>query len=86
MLRILILFISITLLFACANKQTVSSKGASKKALTEEKEIDFGRFYIDATKEKVLGNYEKAAKLYKQALSIDPYSAAATNYELRLVL
>jgi len=54
------------------------------KALSEKEKINFGRNYIDASKEKVLGNFEKAQKLYQKAISIDPYSAAA-HYELGIV-
>lgn len=84
--RYFVLLFSILFIVACSSSQkaAIDRKGKSPKAypqLDESKAVAFGRTYIDATKEKLLGNYEKAAKLYQKALAIDPYSAAA-NYEL----
>lgn len=82
MLKNLFYISSLLLFVGCSSqKNTSSSEGKSVKELTQKQEVAFGRMYLDASKEKVLGNYEKAAKNYKEALTINPYSAAA-NYEL----
>lgn len=89
MLRLKNIFLLITaaLLFACSSTQNVTSEKAvsvPQQELTEEQEVEFGRIYINATKEKILGNQEKAIKLFQQALKIDQSSAAA-HYELGLL-
>ncbi len=54
------------------------------KELNEKEKIAFGNFYMDGTREKLLGNYTKAQSFYEKALSIDNSNAAA-HYELGLV-
>ena len=68
---------------ACSTSKKVASTSIPVKVLTEKEKVAFGRTYLDATKEKVLGNYEAAVSKFKSALNINPYSAAA-NYELGL--
>lgn len=73
----------ILLTFSCSPGGKVQAdKG--KDTLTEKQKIQFGNYYMDATKEKLLGNYDKAEELYKKAIDIDEASAAA-HYELGLV-
>ena len=86
---VLILSLSI-LLFSCAGmKNATTEKSGTKKEktteLSESQKIAFGRFYIEASTEKVLGNHEKALELYSKALEIDPNNAAAL-YESALIL
>ena len=58
-------------LYSCSSNKTVSQKSSVKKTqLSEEDAVAFGKIYIDAAKEKVLGNNEAAAKLYKKALTV----------------
>lgn len=57
---------------------------AGRKELNEKEKIEFGRNYLDGTKEKILGNYESAESFFRNAIAIDPSSAAA-HYELGLV-
>ncbi len=82
----IVFIISLLSLFACKSSEQVSSdnKETSRKVLNEKEAITFGRLYIEASKEKILGNFEKATQLYQEALRIDPTSAAA-HYELGLV-
>ena len=74
---LLILLLSVVL-FACSGTRGISSDGttapkASKaKELSEAEKVSFGRFYIEASTQKMLGNHEKAMELYSRALSIDP--------------
>jgi len=68
---------------------TASSCGPSKKTtkapdrsingghLTREQQDEFTSIYFDATKQRILGNYNKAIDEFKQCLSLDPMSAAA---------
>lgn len=81
-----LLLLSILLLFACKTQEKGSSSidPAAKKELNRKQEVAFGRIYIDASKEKILGNFEKAAELFQQAIQINPQNAAA-HYELGLV-
>jgi tetratricopeptide (TPR) repeat protein len=81
---ILLASLGFFLLSCGAGKELASEKSTRPaKTLSEKEAVQFGRTYMDATREKILGNYEKAMELYKAALSINPYSAAA-NYELGL--
>ncbi len=68
-------------LFLLASCKTGESTGAKEQGDTELTEAEFRAFqvaYFDGNKEKILGNYREAEILFRQALSIDPYSAAAT--------
>lgn len=82
MLKLLSIFLISALLFGCStSKNTAQLPKENEISGSEKKEVAFGRIYMDASKEKVLGNFEKAGDLYKKALEINPRSAAA-NYEL----
>ncbi|MEQ8623782.1 MAG: tetratricopeptide repeat protein [Vicingaceae bacterium] len=72
------------LFYSCSSTKETTAPVTERKELNEKDKVAFGRTYIDGTKEKILGNYEKSAIYFKKALSIDPYSAAA-NYELGIV-
>jgi len=82
-------FIFSLILLACGSskKQVIKSISQKKETsikLDEKDEVLFGRLYIDASKEKILGNYDKAAELFSRALKVNPNSAAA-HYELGLI-
>ena len=77
--RIFIFFISLVLLACHPAKNGVTKIPKGAKQLSEEDKIAFGRTYLEATKEKILGNFTKAVELYKKSLTIDPYSGAANN-------
>lgn len=86
-MRINFLLILIPLfLGACSATKTIesNSKNSSNSKLSEKQEVAFGRIYLEASKEKVLENFESAEDLYKKALQIDPNSAAA-HYDLGIV-
>lgn len=70
--------------FSCSSPKETITPVADHKTLNEKDRVAFGRTYIEGSKQKILGNFEKSAEYFKKALSIDPYSAAA-NYELGLV-
>lgn len=82
-LRLLVV-VSLFSLFACKSSEQLTNKKIKEKELSEKEAINFGRIFIEATKEKILGNIEKSSELYQEALKIDPSSAAA-HYELGLV-
>src|SRR4051812_23460882 len=58
--------------------------GGSKNELTEEQNINLTYNFYNASKEKVLGNLDKAADLYASCLRIDPNNAASM-YELATI-
>ena len=70
------------LLWSCSGSknaaQLPSEKGQDK---SEAKEIFFGETYADAAKEKILGNYDAAEKLFQKALDMKPNNGAV-HYEL----
>lgn len=72
-----------SLLLSCKGGDEISRSKAEKAELSQKVKVNFGRLYIDATKEKILGNFEKAIALYQEAIKIDPSSAAA-HFELGL--
>lgn len=82
-IRLLSILLAFSLL-ACKSSEQLSTNSPAKKELSEKEAITFGRIYIEAAKEKVLGNIDKAAELYQEAIKIDPTSPAA-HYELGLV-
>lgn len=73
----------ITILFAaCKSKQKTQAKSEapkqyiSQKDLSEKQRLDFTYLYINASKEKVLGNYDLAESLYSQCIRIDPANSS----------
>jgi len=80
MIRIHILFF-IFLLFAavgCKSTEAVSMKKSDpEKALTEEEYRAYEIAFLDANKEKILGNLAEAEQLFQKALTINPQSDAA---------
>jgi len=85
--KTIIILLTAALLGACSSSNKTTSKISDinpQAVLSEDESVEFGKVYINATKEKILGNSAKAIKLYQQALSIDQSSAAA-HYELGLL-
>ncbi len=72
-LRLSIYVVAAVLLTACAGKKSLPS--ASKLSYNERAQFD--QLYFKASKEKVLGNYTESARLFADALKIDPNSHAA---------
>jgi len=50
---------------------------AQKDSLSNREEVKFATIYLEANRERILGNLQKAAELYYSALQIDPNSAPA---------
>ena len=70
-------------------KTTVKSPAAEsgqkgKKQLTEEEQINLKYLFVNANKEKILGNPEKAAELFAQCIRIDGSNHAAM-FELAVI-
>lgn len=78
------IFTILLFLFACKSSEDVTYSAKSTVQLSDKEEKEFGRLYIDASKEKILGNIEKSKDLYQKAININPRSAAA-HYELGLM-
>ncbi|MFY9309904.1 MAG: tetratricopeptide repeat protein [Bacteroidia bacterium] len=73
------------------NTTAASASGKSSKAtgdggssLSDRQRIEFERYFFDANREKILGNYSQAESLLVQALHVYPGSSAAT-YELATI-
>ena len=77
------IILSALALFSCkSQKETAkSTKEPESVELTEVQQRNFTGLYIDANRAKILGNYGDALNTFKQALSVDPTSAAAM-YEI----
>lgn len=84
--HLFILFI-FSAFIACSNSEKTVRKDVKlqERELSEKEKVAFGRLYIDASTQKVLGNYEEALKLFSEAISIDP-GKAAPYYESALIL
>lgn len=87
----LILLVVPGVLFACSATQSVSRQGNNKAVeaevdakefqLEEKKQMEFEYLFVEALKEKALGNHQQAIQLLSGCLEIDPNSSAAM-YEL----
>jgi tetratricopeptide (TPR) repeat protein len=78
-IRILFLvFIAGAFLYSCKSKQNVvaTSKKKSSGELSEKERLSFDYLFLNANKEKMLGNYDLAAGLYAQCIKINPKEAA----------
>ena len=81
---ILMLIIGVVGLSACKTEKSASAsatKTSTKKELNSKEMREFTVKFMDANKAKILGNTSEAIKLFREALQIDPTSAA-TQYEL----
>ncbi len=81
----------IVMVIACnpASKTTVKAPASNsgqkgKRVLTEEEQINLKFLFVNANKEKILGNKDKAAELFAQCIRIDGSNSAAM-YELSLI-
>ncbi len=91
--RFIPVFLFLYLFSSCKTNSTISgnrkeAKSYSKEAekslttnISDKNRVDFEYHFFNANKEKILGNYEKAEKLYLQALKVNPNSAVSF-YEL----
>lgn len=84
--KLYIFTLIITLLVACSpSKEVVNDKpkGKSKDLadLSEKEQIKFKFYFHEANKERILGNYQKAAGLFAQSATIAP-NESAPYYEL----
>jgi len=68
------IYLLIILLLAVSFTACKSTKSISKESVETQ---DNSSVFIDANREKMLGNYEAAALLYKKALSINPTDEAS---------
>ena len=64
-----------------AHPQNKSKKKEKSKSLTEREQIALKERYFEATREKLKGNFETAAKYFSDCLKIHP-EHAASKYEL----
>lgn len=74
-----ILFLVLITLLVNAN--SFAQKKGKKEELSYKERLKFERLFIDASKAKILSDYEQSIKLYEECKKIDP-QAAAVQYEL----
>lgn len=74
------------MLYSCKAKENVvaTSKNKHQNNLSEKERINFDYLFLNANKEKMLGNYDLAAGLYAQCIKINP-KAAAPYYDLATI-
>lgn len=84
--RNIFLPLSVALLFAAcgSSKKSTSSSSTSKDGLSDAQRADVTYTFLNANKEKILGNWNTAAELFAEVIRKDPQNAAAM-YELSLV-
>lgn len=73
----LTLYITIlsTVIISCNSKKTLSHNSENK--ISQKKENEFASNFIEATTQKIIGNYEKSEQLFLAGLKIKPASAAS---------
>lgn len=69
-----IMLLATVVLSACGGGKKVLKGGG--KTLSFNQRSQFDVYYFDASKQKILGNYQESARLYAEALKIDPTSHA----------
>lgn len=62
-------------------KMSKANSGKSLSDLTEKQQIEFKFYFHEANKERILGNYQKAASLFLQCIEVAP-EESAPYYEL----
>lgn len=81
-LRLTIFIVALSALMAgCKSTKQAPKEQAKVSVLTEKERISFEEHFIDANKEKMLGNIDAAQKGFMKSIAIDP-SQAAPYYEL----
>ncbi len=72
-----ILYIALILISfsSCSSKKKLNGKHQTK--LSQKKENEFASNFIEATTQKIIGNYDLAQKLFVEGLKIKPNSAAS---------
>ncbi len=80
---ILAFVLAFTLLGCKTSKKTqiTSATEKTEKKLFSKQDLEENYFFVNANKEKLLGNTEDAIRLFKKSLQVDPTNAAAA-YEL----
>ena len=74
-------FILSVILFGCkAGQDAADAASKSNVGLSEKDRIRFEQTFVDANKEKILGNRSAALELFDKSITIDP-SQAAPYYE-----
>ncbi len=73
-----LVFLAGAILFSCKPKQNVvaTSKKKNSNELSEKERLSFDYLFLNANKEKMLGNYDLASGLYAQCIKINPKEAA----------
>ncbi len=77
-MRYLIVIFTALLFFSSCKKtkEVASSTSPQGKELSSRQQAEFTYMYINASKEKMLGNYETAAAMYKECTKINPKEPA----------
>lgn len=78
-----ILFFSLLVLLVASC--SVFKKGANSEADPRVKTFNFNYYFLEANKQKILGNYNAALEGYQMALQVDP-SQASVCYEIAGIL
>jgi tetratricopeptide (TPR) repeat protein len=87
-IRVLITGFIIVSALSCKTSEQLNpdERKVTKQELAKRKENRSKSLYLDANKEKILGNYDEALKLFKQCLEINPDDAASMFELARLYL
>lgn len=69
------------LIFACSPTNKVAQQSNQRSILSAKDRIKNNSLFVDAVKEKNIGNITKATKLFEESIKVDPNDAASL-YEL----
>jgi tetratricopeptide (TPR) repeat protein len=74
----LLVFLTAATFFSCNSNKNVVKTSKNKKAseLSEKDHLSFDYLYLNANKEKILGNHDLALSLYTQCVKINPKEPA----------
>lgn len=86
---IIVIGLAICVFAACKSSKKIASSTKENEQVEETKQftkadLEINHYFLNATREKLLGNFDEAIKLYRKCLQLDPNNAASA-YEIGIL-